>query len=155
MKLFQKMLVATAAVSFIAPLAAQASDVINLDGMNNYSRSNKKANRIDSNTFINKTNEDIAVLKGRVDGLEARQENFEAGSFSDTTTLDGKAVFAIGAADHTTAAGDNGAAAGPLKEGVYAAYTYTMNLNSSFTGDDNLYIRIKTGNGAGWARGPR
>ncbi|GIR26782.1 MAG: hypothetical protein CM15mP40_13900 [Alphaproteobacteria bacterium] len=25
-----------------------------------------------------------------------------------------------------------------------------MNLNSSFTGDDNLYIRLKTGNGAGW-----
>ncbi|WP_343222637.1 porin [Prochlorococcus marinus] len=25
-----------------------------------------------------------------------------------------------------------------------------MNLNSSFTGDDNLYVRIKTGNGKGW-----
>ena len=32
-----------------------------------------------------------------------------------------------------------------------ANYTYTMNLNSSFTGDDNLYIRLKTGNHDGWS----
>ena len=29
---------------------------------------------------------------------------------------------------------------------VQTAYTYTMNLNTSFTGDDNLYVRLKTGN---------
>ena len=26
-------------------------------------------------------------------------------------------------------------------------YTYTMDLNTSFTGDDNLYVRLRTGNG--------
>jgi hypothetical protein len=137
MKLFQQLLVASASLGMIAPIAAQASDVINVDGMNNYSRSNKSANRIDSNTFINETNEDIAVLKGRVDGLEARQENFEAGSFSDTTTMDGKAVFQLGAVEQ---------AEGGLGEGLASAYTYQLNLNTSFTGDDNLYVRIKTGN---------
>ena len=74
MKLFQQMLVATAAVGFFAPIAAQASDVINIDGMNDYSRSKKSAKRIDSKTFIRETNNDIAVLKGRVDGLEAQAE---------------------------------------------------------------------------------
>ena len=42
------MLVAGAAISLIAPIAAQASDVLNLDGMNDYSRSKKSAKRIDS-----------------------------------------------------------------------------------------------------------
>ena len=133
------MLVAGASLSLIAPIAAQASDIVNLEEMDNYSRSRKKSSRIDSNTFINKVNEDIAILNGRVDGLEARQNEFEAGGFSDTTTMDGKAVFQIGAVEQ---------AEGALAEGVQAAYTYQVNLNTSFTGDDNLYVRLKTGNAA-------
>ena len=67
------MLVATAAVGLFAPIATQASDTINFDGMNDYSRSKKSSKRIDNKTFINDVNEDIAILKGRVDGLEAQQ----------------------------------------------------------------------------------
>jgi len=137
MKLFQQLLVATASLGMIAPIAAQASDVLNLEGINDYSRSKKTANRIDSQTFISETNEDIAVLKGRVDGLEARQANFEAGSFSDTTAMDGKAVFQLGAVEQSD---------GDLSEALAASYMYQLNLNTSFTGDDNLYVRIKTGN---------
>ena len=95
MKLFQQMLVAGASLSLIAPIAAQASDVVNLEEMNSYARSQKKSSRLDSKTFINEVSEDIANLKGRVDGLEVKQNEFEAGGFSDTTTLDGKAVFAL------------------------------------------------------------
>ena len=40
MKLFQQMLVAGSALSLIAPIAAQASDTINLEGMNNYGSRN-------------------------------------------------------------------------------------------------------------------
>ena len=129
-------------MSLIAPIAAQASDVVNLEEMNSYSRSEKKSSRIDSNTFINEVSEEIANLKGRIDGLEVKQNNFEAGSFSDTTTLDGKAVFTVGSVDteDDTYTGQ-----------VNAAYTYQMNLNSSFTGDDNLYIRLKSGNHDSWA----
>ena len=137
------MLVATAAVGLIAPIAAQASDVINLDGMNDYSSSKKSTNRIDSKTFINEVSEDIAILKGRVDGLEAQQNNFDAGAFSSTTTMDGKAVMFIGAVDGGDTLGGS--------ETVQTGYTYTMNLNTSFTGDDNLYVRLKSGeNGAQW-----
>ena len=139
------MLVATAALGLIAPVATQASDVINFDGMNDYSRSKKSSKRIDSQTFINDVNEDIAILKGRVDGLEAQQNNIEAGAFSSTTTMDGKAIMWIGAIDGISeiSASDT--------EGVQTGYTYTMNLNTSFTGDDNLYVRLKAGeNGTVW-----
>ena len=148
MKLFQQLLVAGATMSLLAPIAAQASDVVNLEEMNSYVRSTKKvSSRLDSNTFINEVSEDIANLNGRVDGLEARQNNFEAGGFSDTTTMDGKAIFTVGSVDTEDATN--------LSEGytgqVMANYTYTMNLNSSFTGDDNLYVRLKTGNHDGYS----
>tara|TARA_S200000501_G_C20366083_1_gene544106 strand:+ start:436 stop:561 length:126 start_codon:yes stop_codon:yes gene_type:complete len=41
MKLFQQMLVATASLGLITPIAAQASDVLNLEGMKDYNRSKK------------------------------------------------------------------------------------------------------------------
>jgi hypothetical protein len=145
MKLFQQMLVATASVGLIAPIAAQASDVLNIEGMNDYNRSqNSSANRINSETFVNEVNEELASIKGRVDGLEARQNNFDAGSFSQTTTLDGKAIFTLGVVDYAKASET-------ATEAAQAKYTYQMNLNTSFTGDDNLYVRIKTGNHTDWS----
>ena len=138
------MLVAGASVSLLAPIAVHASDVVNLEEMNSYSRSNtKKSSRLDSKTFINEVSEDIANLKGRIDGLEARQNVFEAGGFSDTTTMDGKVIFDIGAIDYSLDSETK-------TESTLFGYSYTANLNSSFTGDDNLYIRIKTGNHAEW-----
>jgi len=143
MKLFQQMLVAGASVSLLAPIAAQASDVVNIAEMNSYSRSQTKSSRFDSKTFSNEVSEDIATLKGRVDGLEAQQNEFEAGGFSDTTVLDGKAIFDVGSVDT-----DDDTYTGETQ----FMYTYTMNLNTSFTGDDNLYTRIKTGNHSSWSK---
>ena len=144
MKLFQQMLVAGASVSLLAPIAAQASDVVNLEELSSYSRStNKQSSRLDSNTFINEVSEDLAILKGRVDGLEVKQNEFEAGGFSDTTVLDGKAIFDVGSVDT-----DDDTYTGETQ----FMYTYTMNLNTSFTGDDNLYTRIKTGNHTSWSK---
>ncbi len=141
-------MVAGATLSLIAPIAAQASDVVNLEEMNSYARSQKKSSRIDSNTFINEVSEDIANLKGRIDGLEVKQNDYEAGSFSDTTTLDGKAVFTVGSVETDDGSDETGVG---YTGKVMAAYTYQMNLNSSFTGDDNLYIRLKSGNHDGWS----
>ena len=138
---------AGAALSLLAPVAAQASDVINLEEMNSYSRSKTKSSRLDSKTFINEVSEDIANLKGRVDGLEVKQNEFEAGGFSDTTTLDQKLVFVLGAIDHPET--DAQATDDLSEEALRAQYQYTMNLNSSFTGDDSLYVRLRTGNGDG------
>ena len=154
MKLFQQLLVAGASASLLAPIAAQASDVVNVEEMKSYSRSQKKSSRIDSKTFINEVSEDLANLKGRVDGLEARQNNYEAGGFSDTTVLDGKAVMWIGGIDGhqvVTKRLNNTNFTDSTNETVQTGYTYTMNLNTSFTGDDNLYVRLKAGeNGSAW-----
>ena len=141
MKLFQQLLVAGATVGLIAPIAAQASDVVNIEEMSSYARSQKKSSRIDSKTFINEVSEDIAKLKGRVDGLEAQQNNFEAGAFSGTTSMDGKAAFWIGGVDGGDEIGDT--------ESIETGYIYSMNLNTSFTGDDNLYVRLKAGDVGG------
>jgi len=144
MKLFQQMLVAGASLSLLAPVAAQASDVVNLEEMNSYARSQTKSSRIDSKTFINEVSEDIAILKSRVDGLEVKQNEFEAGGFSDTTVMDQKVVFDIGVMDFSET--------DDINETTQFAYSYRMNLNTSFTGDDNMYIRILSGNHAQWMK---
>ena len=137
------MLVAGASLSLLAPVASQASDVVNVEEMNSYARSQSKSSRLDSKTFINEVSEELAILKGRVDGLEVKQNEFEAGGFSDTTTMDGKVIFDIGAVDYSLSSETK-------TEATNFGYSYTANLNSSFTGDDNLYIRIKTGNHGNW-----
>ena len=136
------MLLAGATMSLIAPIAAQATSVVNLEEINSYTRSKTSSSRFDSKTFINEVSEDIVNLKGRVDGLEAKQNEFEAGSFSDTTSLDGKAIFTLMGTDFSKVKTDG-------TDSLKGAYMYQMNLNTSFTGDDNLYVRIKAGNHSG------
>ncbi len=79
---------------------------------------------------------ELAIMKGRVDGLEARLDGFEAGSFTDTTTMKGKAKFLIGGAD-----GPDG-----TDEAVTMNYFWEIDLNTSFTGEDKLNVEIETGN---------
>ena len=97
-------------------------------------------------TLINEFSSELALLRGRIDGIEARMNEFEAGSFSDTTTLDGKAVFLLSAIDNGDVLTTSTNA---TSEATTLAYIYQLNLNTSFTGDDNLYVRLKTGQGNG------
>ena len=136
MKLFQHMLVAGASLSLIAPIGVQASD-INIEEIGTYVRkkSSSKKQKLTSNSFSN----ELATLKPTVDKSEVNLNKFEAGSFSDTTTLDGKVVMALGAIDGSTELDPND------HESVTFNTVYQMNLNTSFSGDDNLYIRLKGG----------
>ena len=140
------MLVATASVGLIAPIAAHASDTFNFEGINDYSRSKKSSSKkyFDNKSFVNEVNEDLAKLKDTEPRLEATQNNFEAGSFSNTTTMDGKVIFTIGALNDE----DKDA----FTEATMATYMVQSNLNTSFTGDDNLYIRLKSGNATDWLK---
>merc|ERR1712146_678588 len=79
--------------------------------------------------------EELAVTNSRVDGLEARLNNIEAGSFSETTTASFSADMAIGATDGVSG-----------KEAVTASYGFQIDLNTSFTGEDSLDISIDAGN---------
>ena len=102
-------------------------------------------------SLIDEFSSELALIRGRIDGIEARLNEFEAGTFSSTTVMDGKAVFALmgvngndeWSAAETTTMGSTWT----QNEKVTAAYVYQMNLNTSFTGDDNLYVRLKTQNG--------
>jgi len=85
--------------------------------------------------LINEFGPELAVIKGRIDGLEARVGEFEAGQFSNTTKLSGTTTFVTGAID-----GVKGS------EAVTFQYDTKIDLDSSFSGQDLLKTRIRTGN---------
>ena len=132
---FQQILLAGASFSLIAPTAAQVFEPVNLEEINSYVRKQTKSSRFDSKTFINEVSEDIAKLKGPVHGFEAKRNEFEAGSFSETTTMSGAVSFQIGAVDESS-----------ITQAITSTYAYDLDLNTSFTGEDNLYVGIETGN---------
>ncbi len=204
MKLFQRLLVAPAALGLLSPLAASATEV-NLDNVADFAgspaavatsaqfsdvapgdwaytalqnlsesygcvdnaytqnlKNGQSLTRYEAAALVNAcldsgltasnsglspeaarlTNEfasEMAILKGRVDGLETRVNEFQAGQFSSTTKLSGGAVFTLGAVDQ----GDDG-----TTEQTAMQYAFNLDLNSSFTGEDNLYVGIETGNAA-------
>jgi hypothetical protein len=94
----------------------------------------------------------MAILKGRVDGLESRINEISAGQFSGTTSMKGKVAFVVGAVNYE----DNAPAA--IVEGgeaVAMTYSFRADLNTSFTGKDRLYTRLITGNMGDNAAGTR
>ncbi len=130
MKLFQKLIVAPAALGFLIPSASFAEE-IKLADISNYSSQKEVKSISDFDPA-----EEIAVTNSRVDGLESRFNDFEAGSFSSTTTMNGVAKFQIGAVDGPSTAA----------ESLQAFYFYEIDLNTSFTGEDKLNVEIETGN---------
>merc|ERR1712100_971388 len=117
MKLFKRLLVAPATLGLLAPMYATANEVT----INDFNPA-----------------EELAVTNSRVDSLEARLNNFEAGSFSTTTSASFGADFVGGAVD----------GAGSGEEATTFDYQYGMTLSTSFTGEDSLDLVIETGNSA-------
>ena len=90
---------------------------------------------------------ELAIIKGRVDGLEARVGELEATQFSTTTKLKGQADFFVGAVSYEDRDDCNTAKAGECEDDATSfSYRYTLNLNTTFSGKDLLYTRIRTGN---------
>merc|ERR1739838_559098 len=91
---------------------------------------------------------ELAILKGRVDGLEARVGELEATQFSTTTKLTGKAEFTVGATSYGNKKKGLRNAAGKYvgDDATVFSYRTTLNLNTSFTGKDLLYTRLRAGN---------
>jgi hypothetical protein len=110
---------------------------------------------------------ELAVIRGRIDGIEKKIGKLEAAQFSTTTKLQGESTFVIGAVSFggsqfgpSTA---NGAGATTPNNGSTNATRYSgnnnrnwgalsfnydlrLNLNTSFTGKDLLYTRLRSGN---------
>ena len=136
MKLFQRLLVAPAALGLLAPVVANANEV-NLKEIANYS----DIESIEIKSFDNNESSLNPLLAGG-EGLMDDQDLGSEDSFSTTTTMDGSASFLIGAADN-----------GPT-ETVQAQYVWDIDLDTSFTGDDKLEVGIAAGNtGADVGRG--
>ena len=114
MKLFKSLLVAPATLGLLAPMSATANEVT----INDFNAA-----------------EEIAVTNSRLDGLEARFNNLEAGSFSETTSASFGSNFYVGSIDE----GDD--------DGVTTfTYDYGISLNTSFTGEDSFDVAIIAGN---------
>ena len=94
---------------------------------------------------------ELAVLRGRVDGLEARVGELEATQFSTTTKLQGDTYWALGAISPTDG-NSNSAGTGSsdyikTRSGATAfVYDMRLKLSTSFTGKDLLYTRLRAGN---------
>ena len=122
MKLFKSLLVAPAALGLLAPMSATANEVTISD-------------------FT--PAEQLAITNSRVDGLEARMNNFEAGSFSETTTASFSVDMVLGAVDGATNADDT-----KDEQQLNASYGYQIDLSTSFTGEDSLDVSLDAGTAA-------
>ena len=129
MKLFKSLLIAPATLGLLAPMSVTANE-LNINEVTGYSSSEEIQN---ISEFYP---EQLAVTNSRVDGIEARMNDFEAGSFSETTTASFSADMAIGAVD------------GATTEALTAIYGFQIDLNTSFTGEDSLDVSLDAGSGS-------
>jgi hypothetical protein len=90
--------------------------------------------------LLNEFRNELAVLKGRVDGLEGRVGNLEATQFSTTTKLKGEATFVLGGVPSLeTNSGDT-------VGNTALNYDVRLNFDTSFTGQDLLRTRLRSSN---------
>lgn len=110
---------------------------------------------------------ELATLRGRVDGLEARVATVEAQQFSTTTKLQAQVIMAAQFGDFVDNPGDNIPTPNVAATGIAATDTGTpgianvdpgdsrvsaisrvrMSFLTSFNGDDVLDLTLETGNG--------
>lgn len=81
---------------------------------------------------------ELATLRGRVDGLEARTAELEANQFSTTTKLAGEAIFAV-----SDTFGDAIGTHEDDRTVTNLGYRVRLNFNTSFTGRDLLRTRLQ------------
>ena len=206
MKLFQKLLLAPAALGLMAPVAASAADM-NLAGVKQYAAADEQVTSISqfsdvqptdwayqalsnlverygcvagypNGTFAGKKamtrfeaaallnacldrvtevtdqlkklmkefEKELAILKGRVDGLEARVGTLEANQFSTTTKLHGSTYWVMGANSFGGNYAGGGTGASATEGGTTFNYDLRLDLDTSFTGKDLLRTRLRAGN---------
>ncbi|WP_413293924.1 iron uptake porin [Prochlorococcus sp. MIT 0603] len=92
----------------------------------------------DFSRLSNEFGTEMAILKGSAEGLESKVTELSAGQFSGSTKIDNKVVFNTGYVDNDQSnANDNK---------LTTSFMTQTNVNTSFSGKDRLYTRIKSGN---------
>ena len=135
MKLFQRLLVAPAALGLLAPMTAVNATEVNLNDISNYSD-------IESIEFANSfDNEELTEKPLLLAGGEGMGIDDHSSSFSSTTSATFSADFLIGAVDGSVDAANN------PTEAVSAVYGYQIDLATSFTGEDTFAVSLDAGSG--------
>ena len=137
MKLFQRLLVAPAALGLLAPLSTNATEV-NLSEISKYS----DVESVDfANSFNDISSNERTLLAGG-EGL-VESDSFDGG-FSETTTASFGVNFYAGISDDDD---PTGTPAADLDDNLMTGYDFGIALTTSFTGEDSLDIAIDAGDG--------
>ena len=135
MKIFKSLLVAPAALGLLTSMPANASEV-NLNDISNYS----DVESIDFANSFGSDDADVSPLLAGGEGLVDRHSH--DGGFSETTTASFSADFMMGALTNDSLV-DGGE--------TQAGYSFQIDLNSSFTGEDSFDVSIDAGNASAGA----
>ena len=136
MKLFKSLLVAPAALGLLAPISASASEV-NLNDISKYSDVDLERD-LESVDFANSFKNDESNSRNLLAGGEGLVDSSHDGGFSETTTASFTVEGYLGVVDDEDQTVDDAAAAG---------YSFQIDLNTSFTGEDSLDISLDAGTG--------
>jgi len=87
---------------------------------------------------------ELLTLRGRVDNLESRTTELETHQFSTTTKLQGQSIFAVsgGSFSGNRVVTPQGAVITNNQPNPALAYRVSLDLNTSFSGQDLLKIRL-------------
>ncbi len=133
MKLFQKLLLAPAALGLLAPIAANANDS-NFRDVTSYSQDQVQ---VSLDTFKPLSNVN-PLLAGGEGSNPIQNDNFDVDTFSATTTAAFTTNFAIGKQE------------GGSTDPVVRNFDYEIALSSSFTGNDSLDVVMVAGESKGY-----
>ena len=132
MKLFQKLLLAPAALGMFAPIAATASEA-NFGDVTSYSQNQAD---VSLDTFKAPSSKNPLLAGGEGTNNTSNNSDFDADSFSSTTTASFSTTWALGSVDGP---------AGTTQDKLGFAFEYGMELETSFTGNDSLLVEMEAG----------
>tara|TARA_Y100001968_G_scaffold183133_1_gene167767 strand:+ start:34782 stop:36212 length:1431 start_codon:yes stop_codon:yes gene_type:complete len=85
---------------------------------------------------------ELAQIRGTdIDGSEGFSQDYLAGEFSTTSQVSTEVAFSLGATDF-----EDNSSTGTADLPVHMAYSYKVNSNTSFTGEDSLIATLAGGN---------
>jgi len=132
MKLFQKLLLAPTALGLFAPLASNASEA-NLMDVSSYSQVDVE---VSQDTFKPLSSKNPLLAGGEGLGQNNLSNDFDGDTFSATTSATFTANMAMGSVDGVA-----------NQEKVGNIYDYSIDLITSFDGNDSLDVSIIAGEG--------
>ena len=133
MKLFQKLLLAPAALGLFAPIVANANES-NFRDVTSYSQDQVE---LSLDTFKPLSNKNPLLAGGEGANQSQSSNDFDVDTFSSTTTAEFSTTFALGNTEGATNARDS--------ENLGMNYEWEIATTTSFTGNDSLDVVINGG----------